>query len=383
MARTQYFDSELNKDCYKVQVIRKSSKNQNIVVRKRQDGILSEAEAKRIEVKFMREAEREIIEKENAGLSWSRLVDEFELALRAGGIFVNQLGRKAQEEYIYLLRRFTDSWMKLHVEDIDRAKAWLLLDRIQRDVSVGQGKRLRTSIDALYRWGMLSGRIERSTIIPTEGFKSIRKIDEPLPEILNISEIRKLLSFAYESKHEWYTHWALALYTGMRSGELYALEWSSIDFDNRMIYVHRSWTSKKGFGSTKGRYWRGVPINEELYKFLMELKLKQGNQPSVLERHWQWAKGKQAEVLRQFCVGMGLPSVRFHTLRACFATQLIKDAVPPGVVMKICGWKDIKTMQRYIRLAGIEVKGATDVLQFLPEREAMGRVVSLFDGSEA
>ena len=75
---------------------------------------------------------------------------------------------------------------------------------------------------------------------------------------------------------------------------------------------------------------------------------------------------------------LGLPSIRFHTLRACFATQLIRDSVAPAVVMKICGWKDLKTMQRYIRLAGIEVKGATLGLKLLPERVVMGRVVSLF-----
>lgn len=34
--------------------------------------------------------------------------------------------------------------------------------------------------------------------------------------------------------------------------------------------------------------------------------------------------------------------------------------------MKVCGWKDLKTMERYIRLVGIDEKGVTDKLQFLP-----------------
>jgi len=33
--------------------------------------------------------------------------------------------------------------------------------------------------------------------------------------------------------------------------------------------------------------------------------------------------------------------------------------------MKICGWSDLKTMQRYVRLAGIEIEGATKPLSFL------------------
>jgi hypothetical protein len=48
-------------------------------------------------------------------------------------------------------------------------------------------------------------------------------------------------------------------------------------------------------------------------------------------------------------------------------------------VMKIGGWKDIKTMQIYLRLAGVDERGATNSLRFLPSDEAvMGHVVELF-----
>jgi len=56
-----------------------------------------------------------------------------------------------------------------------------------------------------------------------------------------------------------------------------------------------------------------------------------------------------------------------NTLRACFATQLIRNGIPPIQIQKICGWKDLKTMQKYIRLAGIEIKGATESLRVLPD----------------
>lgn len=47
--------------------------------------------------------------------------------------------------------------------------------------------------------------------------------------------------------------------------------------------------------------------------------------------------------------------------------------------MKICGWKNLKTMEFYVRLAGVSEAGATEVLNILPtEREVMDNVVSLF-----
>ena len=49
--------------------------------------------------------------------------------------------------------------------------------------------------------------------------------------------------------------------------------------------------------------------------------------------------------------------------------------------MKIAGWRDLKTMQRYIRMAGIDEAGATEALRFIPTEEAvMEKVVSLFGG---
>ncbi len=98
----------------------------------------------------------------------------------------------------------------------------------------------------------------------------------------------------------------------------------------------------------------------------------------VLPRFKESRVGGQARVLRAFCKGIGIQSVKFHTLRACFATQLIKEGVAPAIVMKICGWKDLKTMQRYIRLAGLEVDGATEALKVLPAQDVMENVVQLF-----
>jgi integrase len=132
--------------------------------------------------------------------------------------------------------------------------------------------------------------------------------------------------------------------------------------------------------STKAGYWRNVPISPELNGLLVELKQTTGHLPNVLPRNNYWDRGVQANPLRFFLKSIGLPSVKFHTLRACFATQLLSDGVEMTKVMKIGGWKDIKTMQIYLRLAGVDEKGATDGLRFLPSDEAvMGHVVQLFE----
>jgi len=61
--------------------------------------------------------------------------------------------------------------------------------------------------------------------------------------------------------------------------------------------------------------------------------------------------------------------VKFHALRACFATHLLRGGAKTPEIMKICGWTDLKTMDHYVRLAGVEIKDTTKKLPItLPKR---------------
>jgi integrase len=50
--------------------------------------------------------------------------------------------------------------------------------------------------------------------------------------------------------------------------------------------------------------------------------------------------------------------IRFHDLRASWATLLLTNGVAATVVMAMGGWHDLKTMNKYLRLAGLDVDGA-------------------------
>jgi integrase len=202
--------------------------------------------------------------------------------------------------------------------------------------------------------------------------------DEKKPEILTHAEITQLIQKSYEDKHPWRYVWATALLTGMRSGELYALRWKDIDFVSKSISVTRSYNGKRQeFKSTKAGYWRQVPISSELEVVLREQHGLTRNEELVFERNHQWERGVQAKVLRQYCFAQGLPSIKFHALRACFATQMLRSGVEAARVMKICGWKDLKTMQCYVRLAGIEIEGATEALRFFGPNQSVDNVANI------
>ena len=86
----------------------------------------------------------------------------------------------------------------------------------------------------------------------------------------------------------------------------------------------------------------------------------------VLPRSKDWDNGDQAVPLKRFLKSINVKPIKIHALRACFATQMLANGVPAPVVMKIGGWKKSATMDIYLRLAGVDVKGATDCLEFCP-----------------
>jgi integrase len=377
MAVNEY-KTESGETLYRVRVIRKSAEKPGVVIQKSALGIKDLSAAEKVEKRLNREAERELAQREIKGTLWGELVNDWSEAHHRGDVFVKTLTKGSVADYLSLLRTYTSHWQYKAANEIDKAESWGLLREQELTLSKARVKKLKSAITAIFEWGISSGRIQGVSEIPVVGYKYNKKENEKVPGVLSKEEARQLLRHAKSMEHPWYPVWALALFSGMRSGELYALDWASVDFEKRTMCVHRNWTSKTGIGPTKGRYWRTVPIeSEEVIGLLKELKLQRGREQFVLPHPPEWRMGVQANVLRKFCESIGIPSVNFHALRATFATMLLRDQIAPVIVMKICGWKDLKTMGRYVRLAGVDVQGATTHIKLLPEAEVMGRVVEL------
>ena len=95
---------------------------------------------------------------------------------------------------------------------------------------------------------------------------------------------------------------------------------------------------------------------------LKELKIQNSDSVYVLPRIDSWDIGRQAEILRTFLIGIRLPAIRFHDLRASWCTIMMSKGIEPVKVMSMGGWRDLKTLMIYIRTAGINIRGITDLL---------------------
>jgi integrase len=242
-------------------------------------------------------------------------------------------------------------------------------------------KNIKSSVNVVFNWALEEKYILGVSSSPVEGLLVAKK-EEKIPKILTKEELRTLLRSAKLDNNIWYPIWSFAVLTGMRSGELMALQWKDIDLEKRIISVSKSYNNaRRKIKCTKSGYWRSVPISNDLRGVINELR-DEDTKPEdfVLDRHYAWKNGQAGRILRQYLKDIGIISnVVFHTLRACFATHMLASGADQATVMKIGGWRDIKTFQIYVRLAGIEVTGATDVLDVMPNLDTLtgGKVVKM------
>lgn len=162
-----------------------------------------------------------------------------------------------------------------------------------------------------------------------------------------------------------------ALYSGLRQGELFALTWEDIDFNNNYITVNKSYKLVKNIttGSYEGLVQtpktikgnRTIPIPVRLTNRLKQHKIKQS------ELRLQYANlyqdnslifcnefGKYLDsrnvgkVIRRIFDSMGLQHSKFHDLRHTYATRLFELGENPKTVQTMLGHSNISiTLDTY------------------------------------
>lgn len=335
----------------------------------RRKGIKSKAEALRVEKELVLLVEERL--KEVVVPKWPSFVDQYLEFCRLSGMRQKTVYNREK-----CLKAATCGWADRFVDEITANDIRQVVAIDYRDRSTSQQKSILQYLRCAFEHAMEVGFVQKNPA-PNMAFK----VGDKIKKVLTEEQMRTLLTKARALNWPWFPHYSMAVYTGMRSGEMYALTWDKVDLGNRQIVVDSSWSNKDGLKSTKSGDDRIVEIAPSLLPLLQELKLKSGGVGPVLERFQDWTDGRQAAELRKFQEGVGLPVTRFHDLRASWCTLLLSKGVEPIKVMMMGGWKNLKTMQIYMRKAGVSIKGITDVLRLHDPVARDAKVVGLNFGT--
>lgn len=338
----------------------------------RRIGLPSKAEAQRVYNELIILVNKKIEEDKVQSTLYRSILPRFYQSLTD-----RDLTPKTVENYKLCLEAHTlKLWGHRPIDSITTEEVRQLIKVELAKHSASHQKSMLKFVRAVFNYAVESALLTRNPV-PQLQFR----IGDKIKRVLTEQQLRIFLDKAKEYDHEWYAIWVTACYSGMRNGEMHALTWDKVDFDNRKILVSCSWNKKDGYKDlTKSGDDRIVEIAPTLLSLLKELKIKNIG-TFVLPRIKEWDDGRQAEVLRNFLIGINLSPVRFHDLRASWATVMLGRGIEPVKVMSMGGWKDLKTMMIYIRKAGINIRGITDTLSLHDPSKNEGQILQ-FKGSE-
>lgn len=178
--------------------------------------------------------------------------------------------------------------------------------------------------------------------------------------ILTCEEQERLERYLLEKMNPANLGIMIALYTGLRIGEICGLRWSDIDFFHETLHVQRTVIrirkTKNGKSKTKlyiatpktVQSFRVIPVPDNMMQLLSvyrtrgEYYVVTGTK-RVMEPRTMLAKYKR--ILK----AAGLEDYRFHTLRHSFASRCVENDFDVKSLSEIMGHANVQTtMQRYV-----------------------------------
>lgn len=176
-------------------------------------------------------------------------------------------------------------------------------------------------------------------------------------KFLEADEVKRLMAAVDDTLI--YAMVKFAVHTGLRIGEIRALEWKHIDFVHNTVRVCQTTAGdKQVIGSVKGSENRTIPLTADAREAVQGL-CRQTNLvfiPRIIRDGIEVPLGyetchrggivKAAKLANLHQRGFG-----FHTLRHTYASHLARKGVSLFLIQKWLGHVDIRITQRYAHLA--------------------------------
>ena len=171
------------------------------------------------------------------------------------------------------------------------------------------------------------------------------------------AEQGRLFDYIYHRQDKYTVAVLLCLYTGLRLGELCALQWTDFDLENLTLSIKRTvqrvavpgYMTKTVLMITNPKSEsseRIIPLTAQIVKLLIQLK---ENTPYVFGGEKPLDPRTMQYRFKKILKEAEIEEKHFHLLRHTFATNCVENRMDVKTLSEILGHSDVKiTLNRYV-----------------------------------
>ena len=266
----------------------------------------------------------------------------------------------------------------LKLVNINTLKLQQFYNKLSKKYSYSQLKYLNSVLKTFFNWCIDSSYILKNPCLKVDikGNKSdVIQARRSEVEILTENEINKIKEHIKGTDMELII--LLDLATGLRQGELLALNWKDINFNNKTLTINKSVKEVYIYKNENSRHietifqvpktlnsFRTISVPNVIINLLKKDRKKEGllfkdenNNPLRAKNvSYQWKK-----ILKE----CNIPHKKFHAIRHTYASLLLKNGVDIETVAELMGHSAISITQIYLHSSHSQKQDAVNKLNYL------------------
>ena len=224
-------------------------------------------------------------------------------------------------------------------------------------------KNIRGVLSSAYEYALENRYVNENPVLRSR----MPSFPHSIKKDVNAQQVRKLLLYAKEHESHIYIFLLLALYTGLRKGELLALTWDDVDYDKKLLRVNKSRTGSRKDVTMQittpktASSNRKIPLNDTVLEALKEEKQRQEDYAKLLGNGYDKSHnfivrtvlGKPYvnlsainRVVNRLTENAGLPHCTIHGFRHSVASILDDNGVPIQDISVLLGHESVQTTER-------------------------------------
>lgn len=231
---------------------------------------------------------------------------------------------------------------KMKVKDIKpiHIRKWQT-DLLKMEYSKTYLKTIYNQLTAIFNYAIRFHNLDKN---PCHIAGSIGKKDADEMQILSLQEFNKMIDCVTDKENKFF--YIILFWTGMRKGELLALTYEDVDFENKTIMINKNFQIvKKEKLITDPKTPRGrrvIAVNDIVLNCIKEL-WSTSYKPNKTDKIFYLSKDSLKRQLDTACKKAGVPRIRVHDLRHSHASYLLSNGVNIVILSRRLGHEKVQT----------------------------------------